>query len=340
MPTRGILFDEQYPFLTAPKPDLCVSFQREDLIGVGAWDTMPPSTKKLVCFEGIGPPQDKRAFGFLVVEAKRSKYPPDDNVAKLQVLNDASQALHNMYEFFREARQEALFFEKVRFFSATASEQGIIVRIHRAVEIDTVHSGPRTKRPIFGYPHYNLEFRFEEYVSLVGEEFSRQRVIDVFERIMIGYGEGLLYGLLREAARAIDERFQSELYEKGNFPADVIYDYRHGQRQDPRTPSEVPQQTGGVGSSRRNPSANPIRRQASENAFNRARSISGNESATPVIESAGNVDSAMRSGPSSGTSFQFSSLAMQDPDGSHKRPGGADPRPTTGRASKRSKSGK
>lgn len=230
MPTRAASLDtNEVPFQAAPKPDECVSFQRDCVINEGLWDTMPSPLRRLVCYEGENRPYDKRAFGFFVVEARRAKASPEDNVAKSQALNDASQSLHNIFEFFREAKQEDVFVKSVRVFSATASRTGVVIRIHRAVKIDPKHPHPRQKRPIeFTNPPYDLEFQFQEYASFSNDEFTRQKVVDMSCKIMVGYGQGVLYGLLHQAAEAIDKKFRESLAQ-GIPPANIINDYRHGQ---------------------------------------------------------------------------------------------------------------
>lgn len=234
MPTRAASRNtSSLPFQAAPKPDLCVFFERKSLIDKGFWGAMPSPLRKLVCYEGENKPHDKRAFGFFVVEAKRAEASPKDNVAKSQALNDASQALHNLFEFFREARQEDVFFERVRVFSATATRTGVVIRIHRAVKLNPQHPQPDEMRPIeFTNPPYDLEFRFEEYASLSNEDFNRQKVVDMSCRILVGYGQRVLYDLLRNAAEKIDDRFSASL-QQGIYPADIINDYRHGQIKPP-----------------------------------------------------------------------------------------------------------
>ena len=227
MPTRGADAKDA-KFLTAPKPDLCVSFQRSKLLGPGFWPTMTPAMKKLACYEGVQMPQNKRAFGFFVVEAKKSRDSADNSVAKYQALNAASQALHNLHEFFREAGQETVFFESVRFFSATASEKGVILRIHRAEKLELEPQGLDAPRPIDTNPPYNLEFRFQEYGSFLNENFKRERVVDMFGKIMVGYGEGVLFGLLRKAAEKIDEKLRVNR-KRGIDIGSVTNDYSYGQ---------------------------------------------------------------------------------------------------------------
>ncbi|KAI9696883.1 MAG: hypothetical protein M1820_007958 [Bogoriella megaspora] len=233
MPTRALLRDqEKDPFLAAPKPDLCVSFRTSGLIPEALSDVMPSAMCRLVCYEGYTPPSDKRAFGFFVVEGKKSQFSPDNDIAKYQALNDASQALHNMYEFFREAGEQDEFFEKVRFFSATTSEKGLIIRIHRAAKLDARYRTLTTHAPIYTNPVYDLEYKFEDYASFLFDDFNRKNVIDIFAKIMIGYGEGILHGLLSNAANWVNDRFQ-DYQMKGINPALKINDYRHGQTRMP-----------------------------------------------------------------------------------------------------------
>ena len=266
MPTRALLRDdEQWPFLPAPRPDICISFRTDRLIRPKSWALMPSELTRIICYEGDSPPFDRCAFGFFVVEAKRSRFSPDDEVAKYQALNSASQALHNMYEFFRQAGQEEVFFNRVRVFSATTSEKGLLLRIHRAERIvggtvksntdvpnsdasdsdvpvsdaqnadtsDSDSSGSEVSdsesyEPIYAKPDYELEFRFEEYKTFYFGQSSRQDVIDVFAKIMIAYGERRLHGLLKKAAHRIHGQLQA-CQKQLKDPARIVKDFRHGQ---------------------------------------------------------------------------------------------------------------
>jgi hypothetical protein len=131
MPTHAERRKEK--FLTSPKPDLAVGFRRENLFQNCDWDSFPKATQKIICYEGDEPPNDDRAFYFLTIEAKHNFKNVDDPIALNQCLNNASQALHNMYEFFKEADRDIRedvkvkedeytkkFFERVCFFSVVA----------------------------------------------------------------------------------------------------------------------------------------------------------------------------------------------------------------------------
>ena len=92
-------------FLTQPKPDLAVCFRREVVISDRMWKTLPEPTKGLACFENSSS-NASRVFHFLTIEAKKAMFDLNSPQALHQCLNNASQALHNMFEFFRDAGPE------------------------------------------------------------------------------------------------------------------------------------------------------------------------------------------------------------------------------------------
>lgn len=134
MPTRA--YQMGHKFLTQPKPDLAVCFCRQNLIPGHLWNNMPISTQRLACFENTSETGASKVFHFFTIEAKKAMISADDTVGKRQSLNNASQALHNMFEFFRDAgpQYEESFYAKVRFFSVVASTEGLTIRIHRATQ--------------------------------------------------------------------------------------------------------------------------------------------------------------------------------------------------------------
>ena len=213
-------------YTTMPKPDLCVSFRASKIIGEDLWNKLPPTTQHLICYEGITSNKCDRAFGFFFVEAKQSRAEPDDRIALNQALNNASTALHNIHEFFKEAEDTATFFKHVRVFSATASERGAILRVHRAVELppDTDLS---LKRVFEDYP---LQFEYQTYKSFRGESFSRLEVVDAFERIIRGYGEKRLLVLLQKAALNLRKKAHDAWRNTHIVPFGTAYnDYYYGQ---------------------------------------------------------------------------------------------------------------
>ncbi|KAI0799227.1 hypothetical protein GGR55DRAFT_692851 [Xylaria sp. FL0064] len=176
--------------LTAPKPDLALAFDRDAI---------------------FDPRYQVRVFHFVTIEAKSSFKTLDDPTALSQVLNNSSQSLHVMYELFREAGEEHLqtFFDKVRVFSAIATSKGIKVNVHRACRIeeqdkDTQANDVPNMAPIVeGYP---LQFLYDNFFEASGNDFTREKVVAVFEKIMVGYAIGELRGYLRDAAAAVEAK--------------------------------------------------------------------------------------------------------------------------------------
>ncbi|EXJ69357.1 uncharacterized protein A1O5_07393 [Cladophialophora psammophila CBS 110553] len=199
MPTRS--YNQGRNFLTQPKPDLAVCFRREAAIPDRLWNSIPMATKILACYESFNLIGHDRIFHFLTIEAKKEKTSTNDDVGRLQSLNNASQALHNMFEFFRDAGHEDTFFAKVRFFSAVASTEGVWIRIHRATREpeDGSDQGfilPKRK-------DYPLRFEFRNFAHVIRAEFERATVLEIFEKILVGYGVGILRDLIYNAAKAI-----------------------------------------------------------------------------------------------------------------------------------------
>ncbi|KAL1883290.1 hypothetical protein Daus18300_000348 [Diaporthe australafricana] len=235
MPTTAAEKSEN--LLTRPLPDLAVAFRRESLFSSGLnWRKFPSATRKIMCYEGIGGEDTYRAFHFLTIEAKRSYTGVDDRVAIYQSLNNASQALHNMYEFFREAdmgidgkgndrekgdKYRKIFFDKVRFFSVVATAGAMKIRIHRACPLD-----PNVEPIVEGYP---LEFKFADYMTIGGGgKLPRQMVVEELAKILLGYGVGQLARHLKSAIKVIDGKFQD--HRKGfgpDFPRKDDF-YSHG----------------------------------------------------------------------------------------------------------------
>lgn len=240
-------------FLTCPKPDLAVGFRREKLFGSCDWNSFPEETQKLICYEGIKLPNKERAFYFLTIEAKRGWKSVDDPVALNQCLNNASQALHNMYEIFKEADRDICegyqvnrdkytktFFDRVRFFSVVAVAGAMKIRIHRACRLGKNERGPKSEYP--------LKFAYSDYKVVKDEEFTRQSVVEELTNILQNYGVNELEGLLKEVIKEMDEKFVAYNIDNGHVltRGPLFYSYnqavppvRNSRRPTPR-PSQAP----------------------------------------------------------------------------------------------------
>lgn len=236
MPSLGLTQRDQ-KCLSKSKSDLAIAFRRYAIFQEEDWQLLPDETRALVCYEGQATGNEIRVFHFITIEAKNSTKSSDDEIGFNQSLNNASQSLHNMYEFFREAGDEhvQIFFDKVRVFSVVSSSKGIKIRAHRACL--TKQSRPSTtdqkqydkvppKRSIV--KDYPLQFIHDDFFEASGSEFTRDKVVSVFERIMVGYGIGELWGHLRKAARAVEGKCLEHKDIHGNRLEREVGYYTHG----------------------------------------------------------------------------------------------------------------
>jgi hypothetical protein len=241
MPSRALWnaapgLDVDEKLLTQPKPDLAVCFKRKAVIKQGLWRSLPEATKELACFENQNSGMS-RIFHFLTVEAKNATTSLEDPKALHQSLNNASQALNNFYEFFQDAgpTHRQIFFDKIRFFSVVANTQGILIRIHRAIEIpqDTSHFELVMPDRL----EYRLNFEYKEFARLTGEDgFTRERVIEIFRK-MLKYAVDELSVWISAAANDLLKKLEKNFVEyqargKVGF-------YRHGQPS-PKTSRNTP----------------------------------------------------------------------------------------------------
>jgi len=223
MPTRA--YRKGLKFLTQPKPDLAVSFRRPAVMSNSLWNRMPDATQRLACCGNLGAHWGSRVFPFFTIEAKKTMISNGDTVGMLQSLNNASQALHNMYEFFKDAGQthEENFFGKVRFFSVVASTEGLTIRIHRATQEPTDGSGQSFI--IEDRTDYPLRFEHREFCRIGKDEFDRKSVLEMLERILFAYGATELRQLLQKAAEALMEKLTNHPEEKDAREDEDFYRY-------------------------------------------------------------------------------------------------------------------
>ena len=241
MPSRALWnagpgLDVEEKFLTQPKPDLAVCFNRKAVIKHGLWRSLPEATKELACFENQNSGMS-RIFHFLTVEAKNATTSLDNPKALYQSLNNASQALNNFYEFFQDAgtTYRQIFFDKIRFFSVVANTQGILIRIHRAIEIPQDASKFELVMP--DRLEYRLSFEYREFARLTGEDgFTREKVIEAFRK-MLKYAVDELSVWISAAAKDFMERIDKNFVD--HQARGKVSFYRHGQPS-PKTSRNTP----------------------------------------------------------------------------------------------------
>lgn len=191
-------------FLTQPKPDLAVCFRRDKVIRDNVFCWMPSATRRLACYENPDHDGRDKAFHFFTIETTRWMPPNTPDRAKYRNLNNASQALHNMFEFFQDAgpQHREIFFSQVRFFSVVARPLGLNVRVHRAIELPEKFAQQK-----HGYP---IKFVFRELAQLSADNLDRGTVLELLGRIIQGYGTGKLLGLLQDAAESLMAKLDRE----------------------------------------------------------------------------------------------------------------------------------
>ncbi|KAJ9133150.1 hypothetical protein NKR23_g10946 [Pleurostoma richardsiae] len=234
MPSR-VLFDPQPRGLTQPKADLALAFRQYAIFQRKSWQELPNAMRSLFCYEGQATGREARVFHFMTIEGKNASDTSEYEVALLQNLNNASQSLHNMYELFREAGDEHVrtFFDKVRFFSGVSTSKGIKIRVHRACRTTDDRATEQRGQPdevpamysiVEGYP---LQFVFDDFFEASGPDFTREKVVDIFEKIMVGYAIGELWGHLQKAARAVEAKCLEYKKNHGKRLWRGVEDYLH-----------------------------------------------------------------------------------------------------------------
>ncbi|KAJ8127093.1 hypothetical protein O1611_g6544 [Lasiodiplodia mahajangana] len=279
MPTGALMTAKLNPqrILSRPKPDLSIAFRLRSIMGDEHLYAIPRATREIMMYEAQDSLGRRRAFHFLMIETGKTIRDTD---SLNQNFNSASQSLHCLYEFFNEAdRQEVecdrpccspsattiptggreappagedtfvgLFFKEVRVFTAVIAGADISIRVHRACPASSNPALPPSKGqppslfPIL--PEYPLQFEFDE-LELPKGRFSRNSLVDTFEKIMVDYGIGRLRPLLQRAAVAIATKFRKRLTETGMDYELGMRHYSHGQTapspsaRTPRAASEV-----------------------------------------------------------------------------------------------------
>ncbi|KAI9687991.1 MAG: hypothetical protein M1820_010353 [Bogoriella megaspora] len=183
MPSR--LDDE----ISLPKPDLAISFTRKSFTGLDFSAPIPPALEKCLSPEGYN-----RCFPFLFMEVKKAA--SDLQEAYLSNLNNASQALYNMYQWMARVDEVEKFEEKVRVFTLVFNAEDMLVRVHRCKrEADE-----------------QLYFYFEELRDLV--RYSRDEAWGLVNSILEDYAAVELHATLeaayKEVVKQMDETVQAK----------------------------------------------------------------------------------------------------------------------------------
>ncbi|KAI9657953.1 MAG: hypothetical protein M1821_002610 [Bathelium mastoideum] len=165
--------------MTLPKPDLMISFTLESFSS-GRDRSHPIPDDLEPC---IFPDRDQRCFPFLFFEVKKAA--ADLVAAHRANLNNASQALYNIWQWMKRADQLTEFYEKVRVFTFVFNAQELSVRVHRA-ELDKDDDGQDA-----------LFFVFDIVEEIEKHSYTRDKACLLVSSIMKNYADAELLPILQ-----------------------------------------------------------------------------------------------------------------------------------------------
>ena len=218
--------------LVKPKPDLAVAFQSESLLpsdGInGDWERLRDFESHIFP-EGNQQYQKERAFHFFSMEAKGKLGQIGNQKAHFQNLNTASQALYNIYYCMKRTNDLDTFFDKVRVFSATATVEGFLVRVHWPLKIRKEQCNNR---------EYPISFQFEEIARLKGD-FSRARTTGVLYNILYKYGIQELHPILKNTIEKLLEHYPRKAHQSSLQEIEQATEFKNTQVEvDPQPASQ------------------------------------------------------------------------------------------------------
>lgn len=181
--------DDEIPL---PKPDLAISFKLQSFTrGEADSNPIPDDLERT-----ISPDGHKRCFSFLSMEVKKAEADLQD--AYMTNLNNASQALYNMYTWVVSTEENLdRFFSTARVFSLVLNAQDLSVRIHR--------------------PHLleggDISYRFQEFWPL--NRYSKNQACQLIKTILNDYAAEELHPILQSVFAEIIKREQERVKSKG-----------------------------------------------------------------------------------------------------------------------------
>ena len=182
--------------MSNPRPDLAIAFKTSTLL----YNSRLPydfarrvSLDSHVFPEGEDEDCGERAFHFFTMEVKGKLGANDNAKAKCQNLNNASQALYNIYLCMKEVGDLPTFFNEVRVFSVVATAHVFALRIHRAIPLaeDELSESP-----------YRIRFAFEELFRK-GEKYSREDGAGIVYSILQDYGVKKLHPIMKRTVKRL-----------------------------------------------------------------------------------------------------------------------------------------
>ncbi len=182
--------------LKMPRPDLVVGFETTALVAQGLFNELDDLQQHCICPAGFNDQKQRAAMFFLSFEAKGVGHTAKMTDADFDNLNTASQALYNMWYLMKEANDEDRFYEKIRFFSISASPLAFNIRVHRARKvIEENEADIRDDYPL-GFVHKTL-WKYNP------ELCARECLTGVVRNVLLKYGVGTLLPIMKETIKKL-----------------------------------------------------------------------------------------------------------------------------------------
>ncbi len=182
--------------ITNPKPDLAVAFLSRSLLPTNG--IMPDFERLKIWQSDMFPegPQEfnnERAFYFFSMEAKGKRGQIDNQAAHFQNLSTASRALFNIYHCMKRVNELETFFDKVRVFFAVATVEGLSLRIHRPIRLESEQCNNE---------EYPIGFQFDILEHLRGA-YSRAQATAIVYNVLYQYGVMKLHPILKDTVQKL-----------------------------------------------------------------------------------------------------------------------------------------
>ena len=140
-----------------PKPDIFIGFRVVAILTSSRFNSLGKEYRSKMVPEKTEAGDKGVAFPFLIMEAKGPAAKLGGSPLLRQVVNDASNALYNLWGFFKRAKRETEFFQHIRVFTIGGSHDRMTVRMHYAIKEENQND--------WVTHDYPLGYRYEELTN-------------------------------------------------------------------------------------------------------------------------------------------------------------------------------
>lgn len=176
---------------TRPKPDIFIGFRVAAILTSSYFDSLGKEFRHMMVPEKPEAGDDGVAFPFLMMEAKGPAGKLGGSPVLRQVVNDASNALFNLWKFFKRAGKEAEFFKYIRVFTVAGSHERMTIRMHYALEEEDQNNWVTE-----GYP---LRYRYEVLMTSSTDAKNCRPLIQNTLTNILKYAENKMLSLIKDS---------------------------------------------------------------------------------------------------------------------------------------------